>query len=163
MKATMFLGSLFLVAAGCQLSVDENHGGCGAQLGDACTVSAECQSGLSCVAEVCVDDGSHTTASSDGGGGAGGGSADGGGGSGGGSSACTSNDDCDEGFVCDEDGSCREPTCEEIGDEASCVARAECEPVYAGIDCSCGPGCECQPSEPGCVCQSFEFFACRSQ
>lgn len=53
------------------------------------------------------------------------------------------------------------PTCADIATEAECVAQTGCEPVYAGIDCSCGPDCACVGGEPNCVCVSFEFFECR--
>ena len=42
------------------------------------------------------------------------------------------------------------------------VAIKLLKPSLAGVDCSCGQGCECQPGEPGCVCQSFEFFHCKA-
>lgn len=46
------------------------------------------------------------------------------------------------------------PACEAIWDENACLARADCEPVYQGIDCVCGPD--------GCVCQDYVFQYCSS-
>lgn len=79
------------------------------------------------------------------------------------SAECEDDDACDEGFICDADlASCipGERTCEELDTELACSERADCEPVYAGVDCSCGPDCTCIGGEPGCVCESFEFFTC---
>ena len=53
-------------------------------------------------------------------------------------------------------------TCADQQTEAACVVFGDCEPIYAGVDCSCGPDCACMGGEPGCVCASFEFFACQS-
>ncbi len=77
---------------------------------------------------------------------------------------CTGESDCAPGFNCDPAKSAcfpaSAPTCGELGTEAECAARADCLPIYAGIECSCGADCTCQGGEPGCVCQSFEFFRC---
>jgi hypothetical protein len=53
------------------------------------------------------------------------------------------------------------PTCADWTTELECVAQTGCEPVYAGVDCSCGADCACVGGEPNCVCSSFEFFECR--
>jgi len=79
---------------------------------------------------------------------------------------CTVDEDCDEGYVCDvEQSTCvpyepPPPTCADQQTETECIDFGGCEPVYAGVDCSCGPDCECTGGEPGCVCASFEFFKC---
>ncbi len=79
---------------------------------------------------------------------------------------CATDEDCGEGFVCDEAESIcvvddtPPPTCVDMKTEVDCVAFGGCEPVYAGVDCSCGQDCECTGGEPGCVCASFEFFKC---
>ncbi len=52
--------------------------------------------------------------------------------------------------------------CEDLDEESSCSARSDCEPVYAGVDCSCGPDCTCIGGTPGCICESFEFHACEA-
>lgn len=95
-----------------------------------------------------------------------GGDATGGDGAGGDAAVpCEDHDDCAEGFICDADLDVCVPgtlACEEIEEEPACVERPDCEPVYAGIDCSCGPDCTCIGGEPGCVCEGFEFFACEA-
>jgi hypothetical protein len=52
------------------------------------------------------------------------------------------------------------PECMELATEAACSERADCTPIYAGTDCSCGPECTCIGGEPGCVCESFGFLVC---
>lgn len=104
-----------------------------------------------------------TSSTSTGGTGASGGSA---GGTGSASSVpCENESDCDPGFNCDYDVGLCSPadaeTCEELSEDA-CGTRTDCEVIYAGVDCSCGAGCECQGGEPGCVCDSFEFFRCQA-
>jgi hypothetical protein len=77
--------------------------------------------------------------------------------------SCTVDSDCPSGSQCDaSSGHCvaSPTTCADLANEATCSARADCMPIYAGVDCSCGPDCTCQGGEPGCVCQSFEFFRC---
>ena len=73
---------------------------------------------------------------------------------------CIDDAACDIGEICSELGSCILPDCGDIGGEAACVSRFDCEPVYAGVDCGCGPDCACEPGQTGCVCDSFEFFRC---
>jgi hypothetical protein len=77
---------------------------------------------------------------------------------------CDSEDDCQPGFNCAFDAQeCQpadEETCGELTTEAACTHRSDCTPIYAGINCSCGPDCECRGGEPGCVCESFGFFGC---
>jgi hypothetical protein len=39
---------------------------------------------------------------------------------------------------------CEIPACETLTSESACTSRADCTPVYAGMDCTCYPGyCEC--------------------
>lgn len=80
------------------------------------------------------------------------------------SSTCVSEPDCPQNFNCDLARTTCEPasapTCGELMNAADCGKRADCRAVYAGVDCSCGTGCQCQGGEPGCVCQSFQFFEC---
>jgi len=80
------------------------------------------------------------------------------------SASCSAEIDCDASMNCDSARSTcvpsGAPTCGEVTNESDCVARADCSPIYAGVDCSCGADCVCQGGEPGCVCESFEFFRC---
>ena len=79
---------------------------------------------------------------------------------------CTDNAECGDGLTCDEElstcvpGEEPPPACEELAEEQSCLERSDCEAVYAGVNCSCGPDCTCTGGEPGCVCEDFEFFKC---
>ena len=77
---------------------------------------------------------------------------------------CEDESSCDPGFNCDEDLLVCLPAdqerCSELEDDDACAERDDCESVYAGVDCSCGPECTCMGGEPGCVCESFEFFKC---
>jgi hypothetical protein len=61
---------------------------------------------------------------------------------------CVPDDDCKP----DASGACRS-SCAAIGDERTCVARADCEPVYVGSRCFCDP--------QGCGCLDYTFDACR--
>jgi hypothetical protein len=82
----------------------------------------------------------------------------------GGAPPCSQEGDCAPGTNCDRaQGICLpsdHETCEELTLEAECTTRADCETVYAGVDCSCGRNCVCVGGQPGCVCKSFEFFEC---
>jgi len=77
---------------------------------------------------------------------------------------CSKEADCKPGFNCDfERGVCTPSdteTCGELTTEDACDERPDCKLVYAGVNCSCGPSCECVGGEPGCICASFEFFRC---
>jgi hypothetical protein len=165
-----------LALAGCHVSYTGDWSGKGA-LGDSCTCDEDCQDGLSCDEDVCVPDDDNTTtptgtpsegcqANADcpqgsfcelvsgvcvytG--------------------SCQQDADCGDGLTCDEEvGTCvpgedpppPPPTCAEIALEADCSARADCVPIYAGVNCSCGPNCECKGVEPNCVCERFDYFAC---
>ncbi len=79
---------------------------------------------------------------------------------------CAEEKECDLGTNCDKSVAlclpADEETCGELSDEAACVARTDCEPVFAGVNCSCGPDCSCIGGAPGCVCDSFEFFRCEA-
>src|SRR5262249_18020141 len=54
----------------------------------------------------------------------------------------------------DAAGVCR-PSCAATGDERACIARADCEPVYVGKDCSC--------DAQGCACLDYAFELCRAE
>jgi hypothetical protein len=49
---------------------------------------------------------------------------------------------------------CPAPACETLADEAACLARSECTPVYTGTGCSCTPGT--------CTCQTLTWNRCQS-
>lgn len=82
---------------------------------------------------------------------------------------CTQDADC-AGLnqVCDEDrGTCvpvdETPpplTCEDLTDEAACIARDDCIPTYTGINCTNQDGSACESGDTGCTCESFVFAAC---
>ena len=44
-------------------------------------------------------------------------------------------------------------SCYAVTEEARCVARADCEPIYAGSDCHC--------DAQGCACDTYSFAQCR--
>lgn len=52
------------------------------------------------------------------------------------------------------------PVCGHIRDEASCMARTDCEAVYNGRNCRMPDGTACQANVPGCICESFVFSVC---
>lgn len=80
---------------------------------------------------------------------------------------CASDAECGAGFVCDASSAAcvpaPAPTCADWETESDCSAQSGCTPVYAGVDCSCGPDCVCVGGEPGCICAAFEFFACTEE
>ncbi len=102
-----------------------------------CAADADCAAGSLCTAGVCAP-----------------------------ADACSTDADCGDGVTCDEAlglcvaGEDPPPACADLATEDDCVGRADCQPVYAGVDCSCGADCTCTGGEPGCVCASFEFFKC---
>jgi len=91
------------------------------------------------------------------------------------SASCSSEIDCDASMNCDSVRStcvpATDPTCAEVTNESACVTRGDCTPLYAGVDCSCGPDCACKGGEPdptsgtlpigggvGFSCIKFELF-----
>lgn len=78
---------------------------------------------------------------------------------------CTEERDCAPGYNCDASSQqclpSEQETCGELASEQACSNRRDCVAVYGGLNCSCGADCECQGGEPGCVCETFEFFACK--
>jgi hypothetical protein len=49
--------------------------------------------------------------------------------------------------------------CEELIGEAACVDRADCTPIYQGVDCTCT-----DPTDPAtCTCQDWIFQYCSSE
>jgi hypothetical protein len=62
-------------------------------------------------------------------------------------------DGCWSGYCIPEEQCEAPPACEQIAEEAACVERADCAPIYEGIDCSCdGNG--------NCTCTDWEFQSC---
>jgi hypothetical protein len=87
-----------------------------------------------------------------------------------GSAACTSDvcicqrdDDCPGTEVCDHTSAtcvAPPPACSALTTEAACTGRADCSPVYGGIDCSNDLGTPCVSGEANCTCASYGFAAC---
>lgn len=62
---------------------------------------------------------------------------------------------CWTGYCIPEDECEPPPSCEQIGDEIGCVDRADCAPIYEGVDCTCdGNG--------NCTCADWIFQACET-
>lgn len=77
--------------------------------------------------------------------------------------ACSRDDDCASTELCDRASrTCATPPpeCTALTTEASCSARADCQPVYAGLECVDAQGGECQDGDTNCTCARFEFAAC---
>jgi len=103
-----------------------------------CTVSATCAQGSSCVMGSCL-----TCA--------------------GGICSCQRDDDCSANQICDHvSGSCTQPppACTALTTEAACVARANCIPVYGGMNCTNNLGNACHSGEANCTCATYSFAAC---
>jgi hypothetical protein len=103
-----------------------------------CTVSATCAPGTSCVMGSCL-----TCA--------------------GGICSCLRDDDCSANQICDHvSGSCTQPppACSALTTEAACVARANCIPIYGGMNCTNNLGNACHSGEANCTCATYSFAAC---
>ncbi len=87
--------------------------------------------------------------------------------------ACSQHDDCtathlssdcrDDGLceltagsfqLCSDETAAPPPACGTL-DEAGCIGRADCAPLYEGSNCTCGP--------QGCVCQDQSFLSCSAR
>jgi hypothetical protein len=53
------------------------------------------------------------------------------------------------------------PACENINDEANCVADS-CVPSYTGHNCTKSDGSACSSQDTGCTCEYFTFATCGS-
>jgi len=62
-------------------------------------------------------------------------------------------DGCWSGY-CIPTAQCEAAPCAALATEAACTARADCEPVYAGMNCTCDAN--------GCTCTSETFSSCES-
>ena len=115
-------------------------GGSSVQGGPAapCTVSATCAPGTSCVMGSCLA-------------------------CPGGICSCQRDDDCPANQICDHtSGSCAQPppACSALTTEAACVARANCIPLYGGMNCTNNLGNACHSGEANCTCATYSFAAC---
>ena len=62
-------------------------------------------------------------------------------------------DGCYTGFCIPLDQCEDAPACAELADEVSCIARADCKPIYSGEDCTC--------DEIGvCTCETWIYESC---
>jgi hypothetical protein len=46
------------------------------------------------------------------------------------------------------------PACNTLPDEVSCIDRSDCSPLYEGINC------DCDPANPQCTCQQWQYVGC---
>lgn len=76
--------------------------------------------------------------------------------------ACTAG----PGLYCNEDRNTCEPNapgsvaCADLIDEVQCAERADCVPVYEGINCDDPTGASCSANAANCTCESFVFDFC---
>lgn len=103
-----------------------------------CTSSPDCEVGTTCIAGVCTPcaDGQCT---------------------------CARDDDCPGDQICNHGaGLCEDlpVPCSAAASEAECVARAECQAVYGGMNCTDSNGGECQSGDQDCTCEIFTFAVC---
>ncbi|MCC7386713.1 MAG: hypothetical protein IT384_33060 [Deltaproteobacteria bacterium] len=104
----------------------------------ACTISPECPSGSQCTGGACVP-------------------------CAGGLCACQRDNDCGGDDLCDHASGVCEPlpvACVDLTDEANCLLRADCSPIYAGVNCTDSAGGECTSSDPECTCERYSFTTC---
>jgi hypothetical protein len=79
-------------------------------------------------------------------------------------SYCDGDADCGDGLTCDEDrstcipGEDPVPACDTLTAEAACLARDDCNPIYAGVNCT--PECTVDPNSPECRCEYYYFALC---
>jgi hypothetical protein len=104
----------------------------------ACDTSVTCPLGTSCVAGTCQ------TCSDAG-------------------CVCQRDDDCPSPQVCDHSSAtCTSPppACTTLTSEAACSARADCTPVYGGMNCTNSAGSTCHSGEADCTCATYSFAVC---
>lgn len=57
---------------------------------------------------------------------------------------------------CIPESDCEEPpACAALSDEPACIARADCAPLYHGLDCTC--------TDDGCTCAEWQFIGCEDR
>ena len=64
---------------------------------------------------------------------------------------CVAAADCDE---------IPQPLCEELATENACSARADCETLFTGINCTDPNGQSCTVAGANCTCERFVFRSC---
>ena len=55
------------------------------------------------------------------------------------------------------------PVCSHINDEPDCFGRADCQSVYAGINCTDPNGVSCTSGSAMCTCTSYVFASCAAR
>jgi hypothetical protein len=79
---------------------------------------------------------------------------------------CQRDDDCPAAEVCDHTtATCVAPpaACSALTTEAECTTRADCSPVYGGMNCSNDVGTPCHSGDANCTCATYSFAACASR
>lgn len=102
-----------------------------------CAASAECAVGSQCVGGACVACE--------------------------GDCGCARDEECPADQICDHSrGVCGAVgvACGELHDEGACVARADCRPIYGGVDCTDAQGGACTSGDEACTCATFSFVLC---
>jgi len=76
---------------------------------------------------------------------------------------CMFDNDCPEGQWCNHSAGLCEPipvACNDLTTEADCLARSDCQPIYAGMNCRDANGGECVSGDVDCTCETFAFAVC---
>lgn len=55
------------------------------------------------------------------------------------------------------------PACTALTHEDDCTARADCEPLYTGLDCTDASGNACTMGDANCTCKEFDFSSCAAK
>jgi cysteine-rich repeat protein len=72
---------------------------------------------------------------------------------------------CDDGNTVPTDGcsnTCTLTTCESITTQAACTARADCDNIYRGLNCTDPNGLACNEGAATCTCETFVWDECRT-
>jgi len=86
---------------------------------------------------------------------------------------CLADEECVRGMYCDLSrvdvfgvGTCTfEPVaaCAELNSAEECLARSDCDRIFAGENCNCADGsnaCNCADAPDSCVCESYRYAGC---
>jgi hypothetical protein len=76
---------------------------------------------------------------------------------------CVTNNDCPLGTLCSTSGRCVLAACADLTTEAACLARQDCLPIYAGMNCVDMQGRQCNPGDTNCVCATYSFAVCAAR